>query len=196
MPIGSRFWRWWAVERTGPAAGTPAAEIQARYLAMASAAERNDAAAQRAELDRMVQTARAAGFDEVVAAVDRLRFAAATNQEPLEIAIKALTRAIYSLPFRPSPGSKESRLLNAWALFDMAPRHEAEANVPAIFSLLVDAAEAANAHDVQIALQMWWSADEPFALSPHPTKEAFRLVALTVYKAAYHRPPPPPHDSY
>lgn len=177
------------IESTGPAAGTPAADIQARYLAVIGAGERRDARAQVAAMDGMVEAASLAGFDEVVAAVDRYRFAAATNAEPLETAVKATTRAIYSLPFRPAPGSSESRLLNAWAAFDMAPRHSGD--LETVLKPLVEAAAEANARDVQAAVRMLLTAD-----GPKSAETAIRAINLAVYKAAYHRPPPPPHDSY
>jgi len=175
------------IESTGPAPGTPAAEIQARYLAATSA---HDPSEHWAEVDRIVEAAKLAGFDEVVAAVDRYRSAATANTEPLERAVKSLTRSIYSLPFRPSVGSSESDLLNAWAAFDLASSHGEAEDAQALVVALNDAALAANARDVGMAVVAWLRGG-----SRHPN-DAFRAISLSVYKAAYHRPPPPPHDSY
>jgi hypothetical protein len=161
------------LEGTGPAAGTPAADIQARYLRVVAGGERRDATSQLAELDAMVGTASLAGFDEVVAAVDRYRFAAATNAEPLGVAVKATTRAIYSLPFRPAAGLSESRLLNAWAAFDMAPRHSGD--FEAVLKPLVEAAVAANARDVQAAVRMLVTAD-----GPRSAEAEVRAISLAV----------------
>ena len=179
------------IQTTGPAAGSAGAEIQARYMAVISAGERRDAAGQIAAMDEMVAAAEAAGFWEVVAAVDRYRFAVAARSEPLETAVKATTRAIYSLPFRPASGSRESALLNAWANFDMAPRHPEAVDFSAVLKALVDAAVAADARNVVASIRMLMNAPNPAG-----TETALRALALSVYKDSYHRPPPPPLESY
>jgi len=65
---------------TGPASGTPAAAIQEHYLAVIRAGESRDAEAQLAEMDRMVEAAKSAGFTEIVAAMNRYRLASARTR--------------------------------------------------------------------------------------------------------------------
>jgi hypothetical protein len=152
------------------------------------AGERRDAATQLAETDRMVEAAGGAGFAEVVAAVDRYMLAATTKAEPLETAVKAVTLAVYSLPFRPHPDTVESLLLNAWAAFDIASRHGSDPGGDAAVALF-EAARAAQATKVLAGLmllaQILAGADNPRAYAM-----ACGAIGVKVYQAAYHRDPP------
>jgi hypothetical protein len=147
----------------------------------------------------MVEAAKVAGFDEIFSAVVRYRSAVTVNSEPLEIAVKPLTRAIYSLKFRPAVGSKDSDLLNAWVAFDLASRGVGDTETA--FKALLEATNAANARQVKTALG-WYvgvrlrTADPPTPADAAAADLAARAIALSVYEAAYHRPAPPPRESY
>ena len=79
------------VEATGPAAGTPAATIQEHYLAAIQAGQRRDAQGQLAEYNAMVEAAKAAGYLEVVAAMNRYRLSLGDEpMEPPELAAKVV----------------------------------------------------------------------------------------------------------
>jgi len=174
-----------AVEATGPAPGTPAAAIQEHYLAVIRAGERRDAEGRVAEMNRMVEAARSAGFAEVIAAMNRYRWALVDDpMEPPELAVKAVTLAIYSLPFRPRPGSVEARLLDAWAEWDIATRNASGQGAAAVVAF-VDAIKAAQAAKVLAALMLVTEAPNAQAFVM-----AFGAVGLKVYQAAYHRDPP------
>ncbi len=137
------------------AGGTPAAAIQEHYLAGIRAGERRDAEGQLAEMNRMVEAARSAGFAEVVAAMNRYGLALGDHPtEPQEVAVKAVTLAIYALPFRPRSGSTEARLLNAWAEWDIAARTVTDEYEPAT-EAFVNAIKAAQAPKVLAALMLF-----------------------------------------
>ena len=175
------------VQGTGPAAGTAGAEIQAHWLAAAEAGRNRDADRQRGEIDEIVRVSQGAGFGEVVAAVDRLRFAAETNAEPLELAIKSLTLAVHSMSYRPADDTAECRLLNAWAAFDIAMRHSSEDGTASLHAL-IKAATAAKAAKVLLALELIRQASGKANIPA--VDMAFNALALKVYEAAYHREPP------
>jgi hypothetical protein len=173
------------MESTGPASGTPAAAIQEHYMAAIRAGQNHDAQAQLAEYNAMVDAARAAGYLEVVAAMNRYRLSLADDpMEPPELAIKAVTLAMHALPFRPSPGTPEACLLNAWAAWDIATRNASDQSGPAVeaFTRAVQAAQAAK---VLAALMLLMQAPNAQAFAT-----AFGAVGLKVYQAAYRRDPP------
>ncbi|MGD0123369.1 MAG: hypothetical protein ABSC46_12510 [Candidatus Limnocylindrales bacterium] len=173
------------IEGTGPAAGTPAAAIQEHYLVVIRAGERRDAEGQLAEMNRMVEAARGAGFAEVVAAMNRYRLALGDHpMEPPELAVKAVTLAVHALPFRPRPGSAEARLLNAWGVWDITARTLSDQYKPAT-EAFVNAIKAAQAQKVLAALMLFLQAPNGLALYT-----ALGAVGLKVYQAAYHRDPP------
>jgi hypothetical protein len=177
----------WIEDRAGPEPGTPAAVIREHYKA---AADTRNPSERWAEMDRIIETAKLEGFDEVPAAIERYRSAAAANAKTLEWAVKSLTRSIGSLHFRPAVGSRESNLLNAWAAFDAASRRGETEGARALAGELNEAALAADAHDVEAAIAEWLRGDYP------TLNEALREISLTVFAAAYHRAPPRPYESY
>jgi len=173
------------VEATGPAAGTPAATIQEHYLAAIQAGQRRDAQGQLAEYNAMVEAAKAAGYLEVVAAMNRYRLSLGDEpMEPPELAAKAVTLAMHALPFRPSPGTPEARLLNAWAEWDIATRNASGQSRPAV-DAFTKAIQAAQAAKVLAALMLLMQAPNAQAFAM-----AFGAVGLKVYQAAYRRDPP------
>jgi hypothetical protein len=104
--------------------------------------------------------------------------------EPPEVAVKAVTLAIYSLPFRPRPGSVEARLLNAWAEWDIATRNVSDQYKTAT-EAFADTIKAAQAQKVLAALMLFMQAPNAQAFAT-----AFGAVGLKVYQAAYRRDPP------
>jgi hypothetical protein len=173
------------IESTGPAAGTPGAAIQEHYMAAIRAGQNHDAQAQLAEYDAMVKAARAAGYLEIVAAMNRYRLSLGDEpMEPPELAVKAVTLAMHALPFRPGPGTPEAQLLNAWATWDMATRNVSDDRQQATagFTAAIKAAQAAK---VLAALMLM--TDAPNARAFYV---AFGAVGLKVYEAAYRREPP------
>jgi hypothetical protein len=181
-------WLWRKVsEVTGPAAGTAGGEVQAHWIASAEAGQRGDFNAQRREIDEVVRVSQTAGFGEVVAAVDRLRFAATTDAEPLELAIKSMTLAVHSLAYRPAADTAEDRLLNAWAALDISLRHGPDDGAACLHTLM-EAATAAKAIKVLMAVELIRQAAAE-ANGP-ATEMAIGALGVKVYEAAYHREPP------
>ena len=181
-------WLWRKVaEQTGPAAGTSGAEIQAHWIASAEAGRRGDFDAQRREIDEVVRVSQTAGFGEVVAAVDRLRFAADTDAEPLELAIKSMTLAVHSLAYRPAANTAEGRLLNAWAALDISMRNRRDDGAECLHTL-IEAATAAKAIKVLVVIDLIRQASSE-ANGP-AVDIGINALGVKVYEAAYRREPP------
>lgn len=181
-------WLWRkVVERTGPAAGTAGAEVQAHWLAASEAGRSRNVDGQRHEIDEILRVSQTAGFGEVVAAVDRLRFAADTDAEPLELAIKSVTLAVHSLAYRPADDTGEGRLLNAWAAFDISMRHRRDDGAACLHTL-IDAATAAKAIKVLVVIDLIRQASSE-ANGP-AVDIGINALGVKVYEAAYRREPP------
>jgi hypothetical protein len=173
------------ISASGPAAGSPAAAIQEHYLGAIRAGERRDAQAQLAEYNAMVDSARAAGYLEVVAAMTRYGLSICEDpMEPPELAVKAVTLAIHALPFRPQSDTVEGRLLNAWAEWDIATRNASPQSGEAMEAFAVAVREARDPKVIAALILL----DQ--ACNAQAFYKAFGAVGLKVYQAAYHRDPP------
>jgi hypothetical protein len=170
---------------TGPEKGSPGAAIQEHYMAAIRAGQKRDAQAQLAARTAMLEAAKAAGYLEVVAAMNRYRLSLGDeSMEPPELAVKAVTLAVDALPFRPRPGGPEAGLLNAWAEWDIAVRN-VSGDVGQKEEAFTNAVRVARAERVLVVLT---------GLSQAPNAQAFAVlfgtIGLRVYKAAYRRDPP------
>jgi len=174
------------IDSTGPAAGTSAAAIQEHYVAAVRAGQNHDAQAQLAEYDAVVEAAKAAGYLEVVAAMNRYQLSFADDpMEPPELAAKAVTLAMHALPIRPRPGTHEAHLLNAWAEWDIAVRTASVDQYRATTEAFAQAIKDAQAPKVLAALMLFMEAPNPQAMAM-----AHGAIGLKVYQAAYRRDPP------
>jgi len=179
------------VRTTGSPEGTPAAEIERLWVAGNQAARAGDADGMAVTVRQLVQVAKDAGFTEVVAAVDRAAWAELTKVESPEVANKAVTLAVYSLKYRPQPGTPQALVLDAWARVDLAGRsNDMDRELPEATHALLAAAKSAHASQVVEAYDLLGRVLMSPVRDQALNNRAWGALALEVYRFAYRREPP------